>query len=292
VSKTLFDIFEPYNPKLLSSGQIRTQCPFRDKHSSSGPGDGSTSFFLSPDKNFFKCFSCGTAGNITALLINDFDIPKYEALKLVSFVDYKDEFAKKSKEFELQTIWSYDVPPKVFTSRGISPDILRKHKVGYTDSRLVVIPLYFGKVLKGLAFRRTLPSGKKEITYTEGFNRESYLYNYNSDFEEVIVVEGFTDNWVVEQHGLPNVVATLGTEVAPNQIKLLSKFRRLLLAHDQDKAGLKASLHIYKELKNDVDSIRFVDYHAADPGESTKEDFLLGVKNSINYAEFKYLTGS
>lgn len=51
---SLLEIVAEWNPKLLSSGQIRMECPFRENHSD---GSGMQSFFMSPDINAYHCFA-------------------------------------------------------------------------------------------------------------------------------------------------------------------------------------------------------------------------------------------
>lgn len=50
----LMDIFAEYSPQRMSNGQIRMECPFRDKHPD---GSGKMSFFVSPDMNAYHCFA-------------------------------------------------------------------------------------------------------------------------------------------------------------------------------------------------------------------------------------------
>src|SRR6476619_3683973 len=58
----------------------------------------------------------------------------------------------------------------------------------------------------------------------------------------VILVEGFLDLIVPYQHGVKNVVASLGTALTPEQVKLLSRFaRKVVLNYDGDRAGVQAA---------------------------------------------------
>jgi DNA primase len=58
----------------------------------------------------------------------------------------------------------------------------------------------------------------------------------------VILVEGFLDLIVPYQHGVHNVVASLGTALTSNQAKLLSRFaRKVVVNYDGDPAGVQAA---------------------------------------------------
>src|SRR5713226_1144833 len=60
--------------------------------------------------------------------------------------------------------------------------------------------------------------------------------------EFIILVEGFLDLIVPYQHGVRNVVASLGTALTPEQVKLLGRFaRKVVLNYDGDRAGVQAA---------------------------------------------------
>lgn len=58
---------------------------------------------------------------------------------------------------------------------------------------------------------------------------------------EAVIVEGYTDTIGLMQAGVGNVVATLGTALTPDHLRLLSRFaKRIVLVFDADQAGEKA----------------------------------------------------
>ena len=58
----------------------------------------------------------------------------------------------------------------------------------------------------------------------------------------IIIVEGYLDVIALAQHGVSNVVATLGTATTPYHIQLLSKYTsHLIFCFDGDKAGRQAA---------------------------------------------------
>jgi len=60
--------------------------------------------------------------------------------------------------------------------------------------------------------------------------------------EFVILVEGFLDLIVPYQFGVRNIVASLGTALTPEQVKLLSRFaRKVVVNYDGDRAGVQAA---------------------------------------------------
>ena len=80
--------------------------------------------------------------------------------------------------------------------------------------------------------------------YVKGRN----LFGLNLTRDEIrrqgyaILVEGFLDLIVPFQFGIRNVVASLGTALTPDQVKLLSRFaRKVVVNYDGDKAGVQAA---------------------------------------------------
>ena len=91
------------------------------------------------------------------------------------------------------------------------------------------------------------------------YNKSSVLFGLNRAKDEiqkrdsVIFMEGYFD--VISAHlgGVENAVATCGTALTPQHIKLISRFcphRRIYLAFDTDSAGKKAIVHGAEVIKN------------------------------------------
>jgi DNA primase len=57
------------------------------------------------------------------------------------------------------------------------------------------------------------------------------------------IVEGYLDLLALWQHGVKNVVATLGTSMTPDHVRILrGHCERVILVYDSDEAGLKAAV--------------------------------------------------
>lgn len=60
--------------------------------------------------------------------------------------------------------------------------------------------------------------------------------------EYAILVEGYLDLIIPYQHGVRNIVASLGTALTPEQVKLIGRFaRKVLVNYDGDRAGVAAA---------------------------------------------------
>lgn len=80
--------------------------------------------------------------------------------------------------------------------------------------------------------------------YVKGRN----LFGLNLTRDEIrrhgyaILVEGFLDLIIPYQFGVRNVVASLGTALTPDQVKLLGRFaRKVVVNYDGDRAGVQAA---------------------------------------------------
>ena len=101
---------------------------------------------------------------------------------------------------------------------------------------------------------RTLSSATKEAKYinspeTKVYNKSQVLYGlYQAKHSvqkegKVFLVEGYTDVIALQQAGIENVVASLGTSLTPEHTRLVKRYsNNLNFIFDGDEAGIKASL--------------------------------------------------
>ena len=81
------------------------------------------------------------------------------------------------------------------------------------------------------------------LVFNKGKNLFSLNKAKNSDTSSIILCEGYMDVISVHQAGITNIVATLGTAVTPEQVKLLMRYTQsIILCYDSDEAGQKATI--------------------------------------------------
>jgi DNA primase len=100
---------------------------------------------------------------------------------------------------------------------------------------------------------RTLSSDKSVPKYvnspeSEVYNKSKVLYGINHAKSAIIaadncyLVEGYTDVISLHQTGIENVVASSGTALTNDQIRLISRYtKNITILYDGDEAGIKAS---------------------------------------------------
>jgi len=162
-------------------------------------------------------------------------------------------------DFELQGL---DAGHPYLLSRGFTPETIQRFGLGYCSRGLlknrVAIPLhdaageligYGGRVVDDAAItednpRYRFPGGRERDGKTFEFRKTQFLYNgfrIKAPVDDLIVVEGFTSVWWLDQSGLPSVVATMGADCSERQAELIVSLvkpdGRVWLAPDGDAAG-------------------------------------------------------
>lgn len=108
---------------------------------------------------------------------------------------------------------------------------------------------------KAIAFAgRILKANKKAPKYINSpesviYNKRKVLYGmYQAKTairkeDSCILVEGYTDVISLSQNGIENVVASSGTALTKDQLRLIKRFTdNLIILYDGDKAGIKAAM--------------------------------------------------
>ena len=101
-----------------------------------------------------------------------------------------------------------------------------------------------GRILPGSQDSRKYWNGPESVV----FHKSRLLYGLDKARETIretncaIVVEGYTDCLAFHQHGIRNVVCTLGTALTDSHVTVLKRFaRQVVLVYDGDDAGQRAA---------------------------------------------------
>lgn len=228
-----------------------------------------------PKTGSHNCFSCGFSGGPWELVacVRDLTLEeagewiwttlgggKREAIGVDGVPAVVVRSRMKPREFELPFGTKI---PSVDGSEWFAPalEYLRARRVadwqiarwhlGYAlTGRLhdrVVAPVHFGGRLVSYVARSWLATA--DLRYLtpkrdEGALPELALFGepgIDPAVDEATVCEGVFKHLALERAGAPNPLATLGSQaVTPEKLRVLVKFRRVLLAFDPDHAGRKA----------------------------------------------------
>lgn len=274
------------------------------------------SFFVSPAKGIFKCFSSGIGGNAVTFLMEHEKLSYPEALRYlakkynIEIIEKElteEEIKEKDKRESLLSVTEYAkntfidwlwnreegkaIGMSYFKERGFREAVIKKFQLGYsyetrdaftktaidkgykleylTDTGLtidkggyqfdrfnarVIFPIHSlsGQVL-GFG-GRLLKKDEKAAKYlnspeSEIFHKSNVLYGLYFAKQNIIkedkcyLVEGYTDVISLHQSGIENVVASSGTALTKDQVRLISRFtKNVTVLYDGDEAGIKASL--------------------------------------------------
>lgn len=152
---------------------------------------------------------------------------------------------------------------------------------------------------------RILTSDKKLAKYinspqTDIYDKSKTLYGLFQAKKQIIqddncfLVEGYTDVISMHQSGIENVVASSGTSLTVDQIKLIHRFtKNITILYDGDVAGIKASFRGIDLILEEGMNVRVLLFPDGDDPDSyskkvTKEEFKEFIKNnSKDFISFK-----
>lgn len=180
------------------------------------------------------------------------------------------------------------------SAQGFRPDVLQDVGLAFTNrsQRLqdsfrarVMFPIYTDAGEPVAFGGRILPGSSDPAKYKNSAESKIYfksktLYGLNwakshiVKEDQVIVCEGYTDVIGFHRSGVPRAVATCGTALTEDHVRLLKRFAsRVVLAFDADAAGQGAAEKFYEwESKHQVQVsvARFPD--GKDPGDLAQTD--------------------
>ena len=130
------------------------------------------------------------------------------------------------------------------------------------------------------------------------FNKRFNLYGLNYAKKSIkndtlILVEGYMDLISLYEHGIENVVATLGTALTNEQGKLIKRYvSTAIISYDSDEAGIKATLRAIDILRGQNINVKILNLKdCKDPDDFIKkykkEGFLQALEDSVSHIIFQ-----
>ena len=324
------------------------------------------SFFVSPSKQIFKCFSTGKGGDAIEFLMLIDGLTYVESLKYlgnkygIEIIENSNEnfsnsnrSIKESLHIILNKSVSYykeclnsDEGKKIAFSylkeRDFNKDVVDLFEIGFSQDKWdgvysflkdsgfekknmldagliienknkiydrfrnrIIFPIHniSGKVIAfGARVLSDSPNQPKYINSPESilYKKSNVLYgmyqskNFIRQTDKCYIVEGYTDVISLHQKGINNVVASSGTSLTTNQIKLIKRYtNNITILFDGDEAGLKASMRGIDMILESDSNVRVIlfpegedpDSYSRKINASTLKDYLS--KNEIDFITFK-----
>ncbi|MBN1951106.1 MAG: DNA primase [Bacteroidales bacterium] len=274
------------------------------------------SFFVSPSKRIFKCFSSGVGGNAVSFIMEHEKLSYPEALRylakkynieIVEKEQTPEEIQEKNERESILAVTEFAARQFVewlkhreegkaiglsyLKERGLREAEIDKFQLGYSleirdaltklaqekgykkeylvksgltvDKNDYVFDRFAGRVIfpihsisgQVIGFGgRILKKDVKAAKYlnspeSEIYHKSHVLYGLYQAKNSIIqsdkcfLVEGYTDVISLHQAGIENVVASSGTALSSDQVRLIKRFtKNVTVLYDGDEAGIKASL--------------------------------------------------
>jgi DNA primase len=168
-----------------------------------------------------------------------------------TIVDFKLGYARDGWDHLLRFFSDKRVSPLLLEKSGLI--VPRKNKSGHYDRfrNRIIFPIFdvntqvlgFGGRVLDDALPKYLNSPETAL-----YNKSRSLYGIHRAKSKcratgtVFIVEGYLDLLALHQHGIENSVATLGTALTAEHVKLLTRYaRRMVLVYDSDEAGIRSA---------------------------------------------------
>lgn len=285
-------------------------CPFHsNRHTSS--------FSISKEKGAFICFnpSCGEAGTLVDLVKRILNKNDFQALRFISSKESESlnnfdeiiselmedkptfvEFPKLTLDKLHNDLIKNDRGKQYLKSRGIELSQIKDFNIGYSENMdMITVPVYspdatpigiVGRSIEGKEFKNSTNLPKSKTLFN--------IQNAKKIGDHVIVVESSFDAIRIHGAGFPNVVATLGGFLSPEQHVLLNRyFNKITIMTDSDKAGRDLGYSISSKLRNkdilwaSYSYGKIYQHEAKDAGDLTNEEISMCIKNAASDIEYK-----
>jgi len=293
-----------------------------------GKADNSPSWWINIETGQHLCFSCGYKGNLAQLVcdVNEFyiegwdkrfrydydtaqqwlaqihSIPIEQLLEMVKAIPNRLEAYPKPLEMSEARLAVFVEPPtEALAARDLTEESAQAYGVLWDEAKKMwILPLrepHFNRLMgwqeKGTVDRtfRNRPAGLQRAKTLFGVDVQ--------DDNLVIIVESPLDCLRIHSAGQVGALATCGTTLSEEQIKLIRRSDKVICAFDNpevDKAGKKASDEMRKFARKYGINLFFFNYGGSnkkDPGEMTDEEILWGIANAKSsiLGELAYVSG-
>lgn len=266
--------------------EITGRCPVHRRVT--GKDDRSPSWSMNSSTGLWICFSCGARGTLSTLvseLTGDPDSMMAVHKAIIETSLNSVSLPKREVAVDWVAFGKFTrVPDKMLDLRNLDPTLAWQYGIRWdTDNRCWIIPIVnqHGE-LKGWQSKKT----GWVRNYPEGVKKSETLFGIDRfTSSTAVLVESPLD--VVRFASVcdsPQALASFGTSVSDIQIRLLSDtVDRVIIAMDNDAAGMSAAKGLFKKLPNFKKGIRWFNYGKTgckDIGDMSDNQIWDGVKTS------------
>jgi hypothetical protein len=293
-----------------------------------GKTDNSPSWWINLETGQHICFSCGYKGNLAQLVcdVKEFytktwdnkyyydyptaqawlaemsSIPIEDLLEMVKNLPTRIEAYPKPLEMSEARLAVFEEPPaKALESRNITAESARKYGVLWDNNKATwILPLREPHFNRLMGWQEKGTEQRTFFNRPAGLQRAKTLFGVDVQIADLaVVVESPLDCLRIYSAGIDGALATCGTTLSEEQIKLLRRSERIIVAFDNpnvDNAGKKACAEMSKFARKYGLNLFFFNYGGSskkDPGDMTDEEIRWGIQNAKSsvLGELAYVSG-
>lgn len=354
----IVDVIAGYIPLKKSGRNFKALSPFTHEKT--------PSFFVSPDKQIYHCFSTGKGGNVISFIMEQERLTFPEAVRFLAEkagVAIQEEKASSERiQFRNRLLKANELAEQFFhrtlltdrgkdasaareylKQRGLNLDAVKKFRLGFApdqwDALLkflrpsglstdllqkaglisprksgdgfydrfrnrIMFPIFDYRD-RCVAFGARTMKPDDPVKYinspeTALYVKGEHLYGLHlakteiTRQDEVVIVEGYMDFIMPFIHGVENIVASLGTALTPDQIRLIKRYtKNVVMLYDADQAGTSAVIRSLDLLIEEGCHARVATLTTGDDPDSYirrhgREDFQARIKASETVFDFKF----
>lgn len=259
--KKYFDEVDNWN-----SEEVNVHCPF---HSDLHPSASINTY-----KDLFHCWVCDIGYNETQFIARVNNISNVDAVKLLNKYQVQDKW-----EIEKGLLWSDPLVLTKTISLGFSKELIDEMKLGLVKDEMgkkyLGIPVYYNNILVDVRRYNIMKYENQPKMKSNENARVGWLVPYDkflSSNEVCYLFEGEKDMLMARELGINAYTLTGGAGAVPNEYVINAfKDKDIVICYDNDDAGHKGMESMYKELRDIVKSIKYIEI--GDVVKENKEDF-------------------
>ena len=295
--------------------EAQALCPMH--YQRTGKEDHSPSWYVNLETGMHICFSCGYKGNLVQLVcdVNEFykqawgvketyvydyeaaqnwlatvsSIPLDKLLEMIQNLPTRMEEIPKPLEMSEARLAVFVSPPEEeLDKRHVTVKSAQDYGVMWDAKKATwILPLREPHFSKLIGWQEKGTVHRTFFNRPTGLQRSKTLFGIQNQLEsQAIVVESPLDCLRIASAGIEGAVATCGSSLSEEQVKLLRYSEKIICAFDNpklDKAGAKASKEMLEWGRKYALNLFYFNYGSSgkkDPGEMTDEEIRWGIENA------------
>ena len=249
--------------------EVKVLCPFHN--------DTRPSASINTEKSLFHCWVCDIGYNEEQFIARVNNISKTDAVKLL------DKYGNVDDKWETQQgmLWADSEFLAKLKNLGLSNDTIESMRLGLVKDpsnltkKFLGIPVYYNNMLVDVRKYNLLKYDNQPKMKSEDGALVGWLIPYDrflSSDNTCYLFEGEKDMLMARELGINAYTLTGGAGAKPNEYVIDAfKNKDIVVCYDNDDAGRKGMIDLYKDIKGIVKSIKYI--NIGDVVKEPKEDF-------------------